>query len=434
MIKILIIGANGFIGSYITAKLLKNNATIICAGRDIGAIQRKFPSVEVIHCDFNNDTDPEIWFKRLHQVDMVINVAGLLTSSGKNKIENVHFYGPKALFEACIKAKIRRIIHISALGIEEEKTTDYAVTKKLADDYLKTLKNIDWVILQPSLIYASGCYGGTSLFRGLAALPYFIPLVGEGLQRFQPIYIDDLTDIVWSCTQKAGTIHRVFKIVGPEIVTVKDILIHFRRWLGLPTAKMIKIPLVFIHLCAKFGDIFGINPLNSTSYKMMMQENVASQADKDELIEFFGFAPRNFEQGLAWEPLTVQSLWHARLFFLKPVLKIILGLFWIMTGLITSFLEPEPGLNIIKDLGFSQSLAHVALYLSCFIDIALGLLLIMKPKITIICLLQIIVVCVYTLMLTVLKPNLWLDPLGPLMKNIPIIILTMTLMAIDRDK
>lgn len=77
---------------------------------------------------------------------------------------------------------VQRIIHISALGIDDEKNTAYALTKKAAEAYLQKLENIDWVILQPSLVYASGCYGGTSLFRALATLPYFIPLIGDGLQ------------------------------------------------------------------------------------------------------------------------------------------------------------------------------------------------------------------------------------------------------------
>ncbi|MFV9901740.1 MAG: oxidoreductase, partial [Rickettsia conorii subsp. raoultii] len=119
---------------------------------------------------------------------------------------------------------VQRIIHISALGIDDEKNTAYALTKKAAEAYLQKLENIDWVILQPSLVYASGCYGGTSLFRALATLPYFIPLIGDGLQYFQSIHIDDLTKVIIHCIEREGKIHTLLKIVGPDIVTMKDIL------------------------------------------------------------------------------------------------------------------------------------------------------------------------------------------------------------------
>ncbi len=67
-------------------------------------------------------------------------------------------------------------------------------------------------------------------------------------------------------------------------------------------------------------------------------------------------------------------------------------------------------------------------------DIILGILLIIKNKISKICSLQILLILAYTLLLTYLKPILWLDPLGPIFKNIPIILLTLVLMAIERDK
>jgi uncharacterized protein YbjT (DUF2867 family) len=429
--KILVVGANGFIGQSITAKLIQDGQDVICAVRDVDSTKRKFPGLHVIHCDFNTDTTPEQWLPKLQNVDVVINVAGLLTSVGKNKIQNVHVNGPKALFDACVLAKVKRVIHISALGIAEEETTDYALTKKAADHYLASLKGIDWLILQPSLIYASGSYGGTSLFRALASLPYIIPLIGDGSQQFQPIHMDDLTDALLACIKKKEKIFKTLKVTGPDVVTMKEILIHFRGWLGLSPAKLVKIPLLFIKIGAMLGDLLGVGPLNSTSYKMMLQPNVASN---EELVAFTGVIPRGFEQGLATEPLTVQSLWHGRLFFLKPLLKIALGLFWISSGAITAFIAPDLGLKTLLSLGISEQLAHILLYGSCFADIILGVLLLTMQSISFICALQILLIVTYTVFLSMLSPTLWLEPLGPLTKNIPMILLTLVLLGIEKDK
>lgn len=429
-LRIFIVGANGFIGSYITARLIKEGHDIICAVRDAESTRLKFPSVKTIHFDFN-DINIRSLKDDLDDIDVVINVAGLLQSSGKNQIDNVHFNGPKVLFNECIKSGVRRIIHVSALGIDSENTTEYALSKKLVDNYLKTLDNIDWVILQPSLVYANGCYGGTSLFRALSALPYFIPLVGDGLQKFQPIHMDDLTSIISFCVNRKEKIQRLIKVVGPEIVSVKEILISFRRWLGLRSAKLIKIPLNLIKISAKVGDLFGSNILNTTLYKMMLIPNTA---DKEDMIRFTNIVPRSFEKGLDSEPLTIQSLWHARLYLLKPALKIILSLFWIASGVIAGILAPKSALESIKDLGLNSIVASIILYLSCFIDIALGVLLIFSKKISKICLLQIAMILSYTLVLTIFKSELWLEPLGSLIKNIPIILLTLVLMAIEKEK
>ncbi|AEV92602.1 oxidoreductase [Rickettsia parkeri] len=164
---------------------------------------------------------------------------------------------------------------------------------------------------------------------------------------------------------------------------------------------------------------------------MLLQPNIA---DKKDFIDFTSIIPRNLQQGFATEPLTVQSIWHARLYFLKPIIKIVLGLFWIMTGIISSIFVYDASMQIIISLGFDKQIAPYILYGSCFTDIILRILLIIKNKINRICSLQILLILAYTLLLTYLKPILWLDPLGPIFKNIPVILLTLVFMAIERDK
>ncbi len=74
----------------------------------------------------------------------------------------------------------------------------------------------------------------------------------------------------------------------------------------------INIPLIFIKIAAKLGDCLKIGPLNSTAYNMLLQPNIA---DKKDFIDFTSIIPRNLQQGFATKPLTVQSIWHARLYF-----------------------------------------------------------------------------------------------------------------------
>ncbi|AFC73420.1 oxidoreductase protein [Rickettsia montanensis] len=97
----------------------------------------------MIYCDFNIDLTPQSWINRLNNIDIVINVSGVLTSSHANNIDNVHVNGPKALFKACNLTNVQRTIHTSALGIDDEKNTVYALTKKAAEEYLQKLENID---------------------------------------------------------------------------------------------------------------------------------------------------------------------------------------------------------------------------------------------------------------------------------------------------
>ena len=83
---------------------------------------------------------------------------------------------------------------------------------------------------------------------------------------------------------------------------------------------------------------------------------------------------------------------------------------------------------------FTNSYYHILYLFYTVLAIILGALLIVKRKITATCQAQILVITGYTLILTFLDSALWLDPLGCLTKNIPIILLTLVVLAIEEDK
>lgn len=428
--NILITGAYGFIGAYITAALLKEGHRITCAVRDVTRAQLKFPTCNVIHCDFNIDLTVDQWMAKLEQVDIVINIVGLLNSARGNDIENVHVKSTIALFEACRRRQVKKIIHISALGIDDENSTAYSRTKKQADNYLQTMQEMDWVILQPSLVYAAGSYGGTSLLRALAVLPV-IPLIGDGQQKFQPVHIQDLCSVVVNCIAKKNKLQTTIKVAGAKPFTVKDILKSFRSWLGLKPTSFIEVPKILIKLAAKLGDILGWSPLNSTSYIMLEKGNTADIKKMQELTKV---TPLNFSMGLVTEPLTIQSLWHARLYFLKPLLRSTLGLFWVFTGVNCLFLAPELARKYLATLGFAGITAQICILVGSIADIILGSFLLLRIKVVEIGILQMGIMIFYSTALSILDPILWLEPLGSLVKNIPVLLCTLVMLAIERDK
>ena len=180
--RILVTGAYGFIGSHIVTGLRSAGHEVVGCGRDMALGLRLHPDIEWIACDFNRDTSLDAWRPRVAGVDAVINCAGILQGSHRNRMEAIHKETPAALFQACAEQGPRRVIQISALGAGPEAGTAFAATKQAADDHLMDM-DLDWVVLRPSMIHSRGCYGGTALMRGLAALPVVTPLPGGGGQR-----------------------------------------------------------------------------------------------------------------------------------------------------------------------------------------------------------------------------------------------------------
>lgn len=433
--KILVTGAYGFIGSHIVAGLVTAGHEVVGCGRDIALGRRLIPHIRWTECDLNRDAAPADWAGRLDGVEAVINCAGILQSSAADDIYAIHRRGPVALFEACRAAGVGRVIQLSALGIEPGTETAYADSKRAADEALMAM-DLDWIVLRPSLVYASNCYGGTALFRGLATLPFAIPVPGGGHQRFQPIHMDDLVRAVLRLLEPDAPSRILLEPVGPEPMTLRDILSGLRQWLGFAPAPVVAVPMGIVRLAAKLGDLahwIGMRgSMRSTALSQMSRDNVADMAPFAEAV---GFTPRRFADALAAEPAGPQDRWHARLVFLRPLLRFTLGLFWICSGLITAF-DParSDALLILGLAGFDGSLAMAALWGGVAADILLGGLVLADRHVRMAGLGMIAVTTGYLAVLSLTIPELWLDPLGPLVKTLPLVPAILIMMVLEDDR
>jgi len=224
--------------------------------------------------------------------------------------------------------------------------------------------------------------------------------------------------------------------VGPEPMTLRDILSGLRRWLGFGPAPVVAIPMGMVRLAAKLGDLahwIGMRgSMRSTALSQMSRDNVADMAPFARAV---GFTPRRFADALAAEPAGPQDRWHARLVFLRPLLRFTLGLFWIASGLITAF-DParSDAMAILGHAGFAGGWAMAALWGGVVADILLGGLVLVDRHVRMAGLGMIAVTAGYLAVLTLTIPELWLDPLGPLVKTLPLIpaILVMAVLEDDR--
>ena len=187
--RVLVTGAYGLIGSAVLARLHRDGHELIAAGRSIEDAARRAPFARWIEADFNKLTQASGWTPLLNGVDAVVNCVGVLEQGGRDDIRRTHVEGTVALFDACAKAGVRRVVHISAIGASAEGRTDFARTKAQADAHLATL-DLDWIVLRPALVLAPMAYGGTAMLRALAAFPLFVPGIA-GADRIQVVDIDD---------------------------------------------------------------------------------------------------------------------------------------------------------------------------------------------------------------------------------------------------
>ncbi len=431
MSRILVTGGSGFIARQIMAELLAQGHELSATERDSALLNRAFPSVKVINSNFLKDSDPKLWLERLKNIDIVINCVGVLQHCAPAETWQIHYLTPKALFDACLHSKVHKIIQISALGVDKQNST-YCLSKLAAEDYLAQL-NIDSTIIRPSFVFGSGSYGGSSLFRGLASLPFIIPLPGKAEQKLQPIHIEDLAKIVLASLDTPGKIK--IAAVGKDQISLKTLLNLMREWLGFKQALNVNIPMPLIKLSALFGNYFRKTPINSTSVEMMQIDNVASEEDLKNLQTYIPFQTRGFEEALFSQPSQVQDRWHARLYFLRPLARYGIAFLWLWTAAVSLFFYPQHNsYDLLAQMGITTAWQPWLLYSGAILDGLLGLSLLAHYRLKITANVQIALTLIYTVLISLWLPQFWLDPFAPIAKNIPLIILTLVVIALDSER
>lgn len=427
--KILLTGANGFIGRYLLAGLISEGHDVVPAVRRPSETDRLLPSPRSIKVDFNRDTKVAVWLPRLAGIDAVINCAGILQERPGQSIAAIHVAAPSALFEACRQTGIKRVIQISAISAEAAAGTAYAATKRAADQHLQST-DLDWIVLRPSLVYARGAYGGTALLRALAALPFAIPVIGDGQQRFQPIHVDDLVATVATILRRSEISGTIIDPVGPTVLTIQQILIDLRRWLGYSPARVISLPRPFIRSMTLIGDLAG-GTINSTALRQLEHGNTGNLQAFENAC---GVKPRHWEGALLAAPAQTQDRLQARLYFLRPLLRLALGLLWIGSGFV-GLLQPAAAVRAIgANLGLGGGLSLASASIASLVDIIIGSAVLFRWRPGLLGVIQFAVVLAYTIVLSVAHPALWLDPLGPLLKNLPILAAILLHAGLERDR
>jgi uncharacterized protein YbjT (DUF2867 family) len=270
---VLLTGASGFIGGNVAAILTQ-------AGHQVRPVSRRHG------VDVSRMRAPEDWDPLLQGIDAVVNCIGIIGERGAQSFARLHTLVPSALFDACQRAGLRRVIQISALGADATAFTPYHLSKYAADEHLRAL-DLDWFVLRPSLVYG---LGGTSteLFMRLARLP-LLPLIGTGQQTLQPLHVSDVAAAVLRCLT-AEESRKTLDLVGPETVTFGEWLQRMRQAQRLPRAPQVRVPLTLALALAHLGR--HLSPVLSPANLRMLE--ASRPADVLPLTRLLGRPPRPF--------------------------------------------------------------------------------------------------------------------------------------------
>jgi uncharacterized protein YbjT (DUF2867 family) len=424
--RVLILGASGLIGSTVAARLALEGHEIVAVTKRNDPAPSLVPITKVT-VDIARATRPADWMSHLSGIDAAVNCAGVLQDSPRDSAGGVHVDGAAALFRACQQAGVRRIVHVSAVGVDRHAETEFSRTKRAGDEALMTC-DLDWVILRPSVVVGRPAYGGSALIRGLAALS-IMPLV-PATGPLQIVQLDDLVNAIVFFLQPQAPSRCTIEIVGPTPWQFDEVVQLFRKWMRWPPARSVRVPAWLSAIMYHLGDAVSLlgwrSPMRSTARHEMAHGAVG---DPTQWVRLTGMKPRDLERALAAEPASVQERWFAKLYLLKPLVFGVFSLFWIATGLISL----GPGYGIGKSLmeeGGAGVLAGPSVVAGALADIIIGIGIALRPFARAALYAALALSLFYAVAGTILVPRLWADPLGPMLKIWPVIALNLVALAI----
>jgi hypothetical protein len=131
---------------------------------------------------------------------------------------------------------------------------------------------------------------------------------------------------------------------------------------------------------------------------------------------------------------SVQERWFARLYLVKPLVVGSLALFWALSGLIALTISFDAAATILTSYGFAPGLATAITVTSSLLDIAVGVAIAFRKTCRLALLAGTGVSLFYMLAAAAITPDMWIEPLGALVKTMPAIVLMLVALAMLEDR
>ncbi|MEO1678788.1 MAG: SDR family oxidoreductase [Pseudomonadota bacterium] len=427
----LLLGAYGLIGAACARALKGHGIEVVGVGRSAASIRRSRLDIAWIEADIAR-LSVDAWRKHLDEIDIVVNAAGALQDGSRDSLEAIHVTAVDRLCRA-LDGKCTRVVQISAAGVSTDAPTAFFRSKARGDAILQA-SSLDWIILRPTLVIGPAAYGGTALLRGVAGLPGIEAKVFHD-RPVQTIGLTDLAEAVVSCAQRVMPMRRVYDLTEPDTRTFGEVVALVRAWLGQPPHRLsVPIPRLVLRLACLHADGLGWlgwrTPLRTTALTTI-ENGVTGDPSTWRAAGGRDMAP--LPDVLASMPATLQDRVFARLYLLCPLAIALLSVFWLSSGLI-ALARVDAALGVLTMRGFGTDAARAIVIGGAVADIALGALILYRPWARLACLGMAALALAYLAGATLFAPDLWADPLGPLIKVLPSIGLSLIAFSMLEDR
>ncbi len=296
--KVLVTGGTGFVGTHLVNRLLQRGHAVAVLARSPEKTRNRYN--RAVETAPGNVLEPASLAAAAAGRDAVVHLVGIINEKGTQTFDRMHREATENVLAAAKAAGVRRYLHMSAMGSSEDAPSEYGRTKAAAEKAVRA-SGLDWTIFRPSIIFGQGD-GFVSLLAPIVKLnPGFVPVIGPGTTRFQPVSISDVARVFADALEKPETVGKSYEVGGPEVLTLNDVYREIAAALGKPGKRLIHFPLWYGRLLASGFEwlarrgVLADPPLTRDQLRSLSRDNAA---DTSATLATFGGDWKRFAPGI----------------------------------------------------------------------------------------------------------------------------------------
>jgi uncharacterized protein YbjT (DUF2867 family) len=274
---VLITGGSGFVGRSLAERLARRDAGLritVPTRRLMRASPLKaLPTLTLIEADIAHADDAAL-AALVAGHDAVVHLVAVLHGN-EERFRRLHAELPRRLAAACAAAGVRRLVHVSALGVARDAPSMYLRSKAEGEALLRA-SGLDVTVLRPSVMFGAR----DKLLNTFAALQAVLPVVplAAADAQFQPVWVEDVAAAIVACLERPSTIGQVIECAGPDVMTLRELVQRAGEWSGHPR-PIVALPDALARVQAALMALAPGEPLMSKdNLDSMRVPNVASGA------------------------------------------------------------------------------------------------------------------------------------------------------------
>jgi len=286
-----VFGGSGFLGRHVVRVLAARGyrVRVACRRPDLAGHLQPLGTVGQISLVQANLRHRWSIDRAIEGSDIVVNLVGILAESGKQSFDAVQARGAGWIAEEA-KRSGARIVHVSAIGADVESEVDYARTKGLGEELVRTA-NPDAVIMRPSIIFGPED-DFFNRFAAMAKISPVLPMIGGGETKFQPVYAGDVAQAIAKAADGQLETGSTWELGGNEVLSFRECMQRMLKVVGRNPA-LVWVPFGIAKIIGTVAQFVPGKPLTPGQVELLRTDNVVSQSAvaENRTLEGMGITP-----------------------------------------------------------------------------------------------------------------------------------------------